>query len=43
MPSNPSRTARLEPGVSHKVLAIVRRAATSQGRSMSDSVVAASR
>ena len=43
MPSIPSRTARLEARIAPDVLAIVRRAATLQGRSVSDFVVAAAR
>jgi len=41
MPSNPSRTARLEARIAPDVLAIVRRAAALQGRSVSEFVVAA--
>lgn len=41
MPQEPIRTARLEARISPDVLAIVKRAAEIQGRSVSDFVVAA--
>ena len=41
MPQEPSRTARLEARIAPDALAIVRRAAELQGRSVSDFVVAA--
>ena len=41
MPSEPNRTARLEARITPDALAVVRRAAELQGRSVSDFVVAA--
>jgi uncharacterized protein (DUF1778 family) len=41
MPREPSRTTRIEARISPDVLAIVKRAAEIQGRSLSDFVVAA--
>jgi uncharacterized protein (DUF1778 family) len=41
MPNGPTRTARIEARVAPEVLAIVKRAAELQGRSLSDFVVAA--
>jgi len=41
MPSQPNRTARLEARIAPEALAVVRRAAELQGRSVSDFVVAA--
>ena len=41
MPSAPNRTARLEARITPDALAVVRRAAELQGRSVSDFVVAA--
>jgi uncharacterized protein (DUF1778 family) len=41
MPNEPIRTARIEARVAPEVLAIVKRAAELQGRSLSDFVVAA--
>jgi uncharacterized protein (DUF1778 family) len=41
MPLEPNRTARLEARISPDTLAVVRRAAEIQGRSLSDFVVAA--
>jgi len=41
MPSEPSRTARIEARIAPDALAIVKRAAELQGRSVSDFVVAA--
>lgn len=41
MPPEPNRTARIEARIAPEVLAIVRRAAEIQGRSVSDFVVAA--
>jgi uncharacterized protein (DUF1778 family) len=41
MPSEPNRTARLEARIAPETLAIVKRAAVLQGRSVSDFVVAA--
>ena len=41
MPQEPNRTARLEARIAPEALAIVRRAAEIQGRSLSDFVVAA--
>jgi uncharacterized protein (DUF1778 family) len=43
MPQEPTRTARLEARISPDALAIVKRAAEIQGRSVSDFVVAAAR
>lgn len=43
MPPNTTRNARLEARITPKTLAIVRRAAELQGRSVSDFVVAAAR
>ncbi len=43
MPSEAGRTARLEARLAPEVLAVVRRAAELQGRSVSDFVVAAAR
>jgi uncharacterized protein (DUF1778 family) len=41
MPHRPTRTARLEARITREALAVVRRAAEIQGRSVSDFVVAA--
>jgi uncharacterized protein (DUF1778 family) len=41
MPNEPTRTARIEARISPDALAVVRRAAEIQGRSVSDFVVAA--
>lgn len=41
MPPEPNRTARIEARIAPEVLAVVRRAAEIQGRSVSDFVVAA--
>lgn len=41
MPNEPSRTARIEARIAPEALAIVKRAAELQGRSVSDFVVAA--
>jgi len=41
MPQEPSRTARIEARIAPEALAVVRRAAELQGRSVSDFVVAA--
>jgi uncharacterized protein (DUF1778 family) len=41
MPSEPNRTARIEARIAPDALAVVRRAAELQGRSVSDFVVAA--
>jgi uncharacterized protein (DUF1778 family) len=41
MPSEPSRTARIEARIAPDALAVVKRAAELQGRSVSDFVVAA--
>jgi uncharacterized protein (DUF1778 family) len=41
MPQKPTRTARLEARITRETLAVVRRAAELQGRSVSDFVVAA--
>ena len=41
MPQEPSRTARIEARISPDVLAVVKRAAEIQGRSISDFVVSA--
>jgi uncharacterized protein (DUF1778 family) len=41
MPQKPTRTARLEARITREALAVVRRAAELQGRSVSDFVVAA--
>ena len=41
MPSSPSRTARIEARIAPEALAIVKRAAEIQGRSVSDFIVAA--
>ena len=41
MPSEPTRTARIEARIAPEALAVVRRAAEIQGRSISDFVVAA--
>ena len=41
MPQDPSRTARIEARIAPEALAIVKRAAEMQGRSVSDFVVAA--
>lgn len=41
MPSEPNRTARIEARIAPDALAVVRRAAEIQGRSVSDFVVAA--
>lgn len=41
MPSEPTRTARLEARIAPEALAVVKRAAELQGRSVSDFVVAA--
>lgn len=41
MPRNPSRTARIEARIAPDALAVVKRAAELQGRSVSDFVVAA--
>ena len=41
MPHRPTRTARLEARITRETLAVVRRAAEIQGRSLSDFVVAA--
>jgi uncharacterized protein (DUF1778 family) len=43
MPRNPSRTARIEARIAPDALAVVKRAAEIQGRSVSDFVVAAAR
>lgn len=43
MPRNPSRTARIEARIAPDTLAVVKRAAEIQGRSVSDFVVAAAR
>jgi uncharacterized protein (DUF1778 family) len=43
MPTRPNRTARLEARIAPDALAIVKRAAEMQGRSVSDFVVAAAR
>jgi uncharacterized protein (DUF1778 family) len=43
MPQEPTRTARIEARISPEVLAIVKRAAELQGRSVSDFVVDAAR
>jgi uncharacterized protein (DUF1778 family) len=43
MPPHTTRTARLEARITHEALAVVRRAAEIQGRSVSDFVVAAAR
>ncbi len=41
MPSEPNRTARIEARITPEALAVVKRAAELQGRSLSDFVVAA--
>ena len=41
MPAEPTRTARIEARIAPEALAVVRRAAELQGRSLSDFVVAA--